>query len=957
MNVQEMQQISNSFNGAGNVTQSFSGEPVQTAREGKISDIIFDTTTDCNVPKDVESSIVYNKSLKIEETVTESEHAKLLPSDYIAMSLTGEDVAFFDEENISIEKQDTSQIDEAISRVKEQRKSARESISRQVDREREKEEHLEEKAELAAARQSLLANGLPVTPENIMRLSQAADMSLPASSLSSAHKNQLITMGLPITPAKIQQSTCQKEHTKKQENSFATVASQVEKILEEAGMEVTTERLEHAKYLFDNQLPVTSENVKMLEQLKELETLPKEVLIDRIAEAITDGFAPESGDLSVISGGEAAEQIDKLVSVSDQELHKTFTTEADFLRAKRQLEEIRLQMTIPAARQLAKQGIKIDINHLTEIVEGLRAQEREAGEKILQESDVPVTEENITRYDTILTWKERIMQAPAAVLGTVLDEGMNLSPLEFSEAAAEVKTRMEATYEQVGTEVRKDLGDNLTKAFQHVDSILEDLSLTLTEKNRRAVRILGYNQMEITKESIGKVKEFDSSVNQMLSRMKPEVVAELVKRRIDPMDMSMEELNHTLADIVSNEDTSDMSYEKYIWKMDKQGELTKEERKSMIGIYRLLDKVEKSDGAVIGSLIRDGREITLNSLLSAVRSQAAQGISAEIDDEFGGLTEIVTEGETISDQIGAAYAEELISTLRSHLSPEKLKSFGDSYMEVPLSELEENGTDMAAEELSYYDESAQRLREIMSESHEAEAFLREMEMPQTIENIMLAKEFLSEGMPALRKLWNKSQSNFVIENMDSEEGIEKAFQVVEEELQESIQKRQREEEISGEIHVPDIKLLGLMGKSISFHRKLRENKNYEIPIATETGITTMNVTIEKGESREGYVRISMNSNRLGNCTATFSMTNRVVSGFVTCEERDNLNQTKEWLEEIKEDMISEGFEVREITFATGNRKPKFAGKTQSNSSSTKNLYQVAKIFVQNIQRKEDHYAN
>ena len=232
MNVQEMQQISNSFNGAGNVTQSFSGEPVQTAREGKISDIIFDTTTDCNVPKDVESSIVYNKSLKIEETVTESEHAKLLPSDYIAMSLTGEDVAFFDEENISIEKQDTSQIDEAISRVKEQRKSARESISRQVDREREKEEHLEEKAELAAARQSLLANGLPVTPENIMRLSQAADMSLPASSLSSAHKNQLITMGLPITPAKIQQSTCQKEHTKKQENSFATVASQVEKILE-----------------------------------------------------------------------------------------------------------------------------------------------------------------------------------------------------------------------------------------------------------------------------------------------------------------------------------------------------------------------------------------------------------------------------------------------------------------------------------------------------------------------------------------------------------------------------------------------------------------------------------------------------------------------------------------------------------------------------------------------------
>ena len=185
----------------------------------------------------------------------------------------------------------------------------------------------------------------------------------------------------------------------------------------------------------------------------------------------------------------------------------------------------------------------------------------------------------------------------------------------------------------------------------------------------------------------------------------------------------------------------------------------------------------------------------------------------------------------------------------------------------------------------------------------------------------------------------------------------KAYEIVEAELSDEIQSGKNHAEQTGEAAFSDIKLLGLMGKSVAFYRKLRERRNYEIPIATEAGITTMKVTIEKGAGEAGTVKISMNSERLGNCTGTFSIIDRRISGFVTCENTENLDQTKEWTKEIGDDLTSAGFEVKELNFAIGKRRMKPAGVREGNTGSTKDLYQAAKIFVQNIQRKEENYAD
>ena len=64
--------------------------------------------------------------------------------------------------------------------------------------------------------------------------------------------------------------------------------------------------------------------------------------------------------------------------------------------------------------------------------------------------------------------------------------------------------------------MRTDLGDSIKKAFAGIPTMLQEMGLESTPENERAVRILGYNRMEITEESIAQIKDWDAEVNTCL---------------------------------------------------------------------------------------------------------------------------------------------------------------------------------------------------------------------------------------------------------------------------------------------------------------------------------------------------------------------------------------------------------------------------------------------------------
>ena len=105
-------------------------------------------------------------------------------------------------------------------------------------------------------------------------------------------------------------------------------------------------------------------------------------------------------------------------------------------------------------------------------------------------------------------------------------------------------------YETLMTAPRRDMGDSIQKAFSNAaESLLKDMNLENSAANQRAVRILGYNGIDIYEENIQNVKTLDEQMQRAFKNMTPAVTLEMIRRGENPLDMSMEQLNQVAEDI------------------------------------------------------------------------------------------------------------------------------------------------------------------------------------------------------------------------------------------------------------------------------------------------------------------------------------------------------------------------------------------------------------------------
>lgn len=943
------------------------GVSVPNAMDGRFSNNIWDYTMDCTVQKETGKSSVYTEAqarqLQSEEAEL-PEDGGISPSAFINSCMTGEDFKDLSEEETPLEEYTSSQVERAVSRVKKQRTKKQEAVDGEVEKQQERQESLERH----------LQDKAPVTEENLSRLSHAVSMVAELSDFSDASMKFFIGSGrTTISPESIRGSVmaASGENVKAMHNSdgyrgnrlsgtseedtFVQMENQVCEILDEGGVAVTEETLEVARTLYENNLPVTAENVKIYEALTELKELDPSVLLARIVDNMAEGISPEKADLTKISADEAAELVENLVTADDATLRKTYTTEADFIRAKRQLEEIRLTMTVEAARTMASKGIEIDVTNLEEIVEELKLQEQQATEELLRETGVPVTEKHTQVMGDTLACARQVLAAPVEMLGATRPFFATRSLQEMGETAAQYTAeKLEQTYEAVGTEVRPDLGDRISKAFQNVDDILRELNLELTGANQRAVRILAYNRMPLTEENILDMKAYDSKVTTLMESLKPPVVAELIKKQINPLNLTLEELDESVKEIVQeNTPAEDISFRKYLWKMDRQRELTPQERESMIGIYRLLDKVEKSDGAVIGQVIKEGKELSFASLLSATRSRRAAGLDVSVDDAFGGLSDTVAKGTSISDQIQAAYGSTLVSKLQKNLSPKVLRELDETGMDISLEALlEKCVTDGETDQemSAYYEQMAGEIRAAAEDADgRLNAFLRALEMPDTMSNLVAAKQMFSSRPGRYEKLWTEEESEEVTEMFDNPDELDEIYEKIDRTHTEELAK----EKESDDITYDGIATLAKMAGSISFYQNLRQRQMYEIPLVTEQGITNCHITIQSGDRQEkGTVEITMESEVLGKMQATFRVNDRHVKGFVTAENQEGMEMCRQILDEFEKDLEEMGFAMDSESLVQGSRH---SLQTGNRSEGTKNqdLYRIAKAFIVHAKKGKD----
>lgn len=641
---------------------------------------------------------------------------------------------------------------------------------------------------------------------------------------------------------------------------------------------------------------------------------------------------------------------------------------------KRQLAEIQQKLTVSSVLTMEQKGISIDTASLENIIQNLREMEKAYyNSQVSSDQNVSDTDGSLELLQETLAKTDDIANAHAAVLGSSVRKQLLLTVNELHAATGSKvlqKTEWLGTYETVSTQVRPDFGDSIQKAFGNISSILQDLGLEDTKTNERAVRILGYNSMEITKENIDEVKILDQKVNHLLEQCRPTTVLSLIREGKNPLDMPIDELNRELERInEENGVTKEEKYSRFIWQLEKKGEITQEERSGYIGMYRLLNQLQSMDGAQIGAVLETGSDVTLGSLLTQGRIKKGNGIDQVIDEEHG-FTDVNKTKESISDQIDkgvqAAYYQTMIQEMVQDISPDILQEMTDGEMEAFLGTSVEqmweqtkqntHGNDSKKE---YFEEQAQEIREVFADSEQVQEYVSNLNVENTIENIIAAGNVLENGYSVYREadkrkniLDKEKQEEFddtvdsFTEHMDSEEVLDAQCQKAEKIIEEVLAKSYEQSDIT----IEDLKQLKQLSRGMHFIGAIRQEKSYDIPIRTEDGITSLNLTIIRGAKESGKIQISMEDEVFGDVSIEFKVSQDTVQGLILCDQRQGFEMLKDQREALENNLIQAGYQVRDISYGMDfkSRNEMLKEKITQGQADIGSLYRVSKILVRSV---------
>ena len=96
----------------------------------------------------------------------------------------------------------------------------------------------------------------------------------------------------------------------------------------------------------------------------------------------------------------------------------------------------------------------------------------------------------------------------------------------------------------------------------------------------------------------------------------------------------------------------------------------------------------------------------------------------------------------------------------------------------------------------------------------------------------------------------------------------------------------------------------------------------------------------------------MDSERFGRIQASFRVNGTRVRGFVTVEQKENLEDFRQVLDGFEKDLEESGFTMDGNSLIAGSRSSLHIGD-RAPGAKNRDLYQVAKCFVVNAARKED----
>ena len=697
-----------------------------------------------------------------------------------------------------------------------------------------------------------------------------------------------------------------------------SLSPQIEKIISDAGLSVNEQTINEAKWLINKDIPLTKENLTNLENLESVSfPLDTETVALSAASALAEGKNAKDGLLS------DPESIHIKAAKFVESLN------FDDVAKRRILEETRLILTLEASVSLLKKGINLDTKDLEKLVDDLKQAEKESYAPFLMDND----EVDIKKYDDELTLKldvfkqtviaiEHVKTAPLSVVGDVAFSEKTPTLNEVAELSNKAKSefsKAERSYETMMTMPRYDMGDSIKKAFRNVDDILEDLEIEATRLNEKAVRILGYSGMEITEANIEKAVKAEVAVENVITHMTPARTLKMIRDGFNPLDTDIYELSNEL--LSEDEDTGNTKYTEFLYKLEKSSEITESEKSAFIGLYRLFRKIEKSDGKLVGDVIKADEKLTLLNIISASRSDRQVGTDIKIDDSFGALEKLITHGESITDQILQGF---------------KTKELNKQYAK----------------------EEADEIRNIITKEEAIVRALENADSPKSPINMAAANMLLNsrgtifkgllKGLDEEEKDVFDKEISELADSFDDEDSVKNAINSFTEKTQEIIKNKAQ----IADKYI-DVKSLKLLNKQLSIINKMADSRTYEVPVIINGSYTSINLKIVNDTENAGKVKAYFETEETGKVSAEFELRDGKVSGIITTENSFFEGVIKEREDSFKEEFKGAGVEISSMYYVNKRGisvKGNYTDENDVSTPATKQLYSVAKAIIKAVQK-------
>lgn len=786
---------------------------------------------------------------------------------------------------------------------------------------------------------------LPLTQENINELKSAWDMAASLKEPEEGAVSYLVDNGLE--PEIWNLYVAENSGAKVQNNDVPQeLQEQMDKVIADAGLTVNDENRQKAQWLVSADLALTTDT---LQQLVELDGISYPVTEDTFAQAAAAAIAEGKSPMYANLGRQDTiyEKADKMLQdwFSDAKWDAT----AENLAARKQLEEIRLRMTAEVNVKLLQSDFSIDTAPMEQLIEALRKAEAEvAGKYFSGESQA------VTKYETYtqaVQVASELPGLPAGVLGPYsLEQNAATETVSdfHKEGAAMQKAYEEAgeRYETLMTAPRSDLGDSIRKAFSNVDDILTDVSLEKTSENQRAVRILAYNSMEITPENIEKVKEADRQVSAVVDRLTPKNVLQMIRDGVNPLEKTFDELESYFSQNPESYEEEVEDYSRFLYQLERKKDVTEEERKAYIGIYRMVHQVEREDGAAVGAVVNTGAELQFSTLLTAARSRRASHMDWKVSEDTGLTQEIHLSENNISEQIRMGMAKEV------------------------LTEVSDDGESRAA----YDREGLQQMREAGNTAPEAAELLQRGEVPVSASNLLAAQALMddpAEMFGNLRRYREKyrqekevsqtvtdtgevpvgTETSELWEQLDQQnfaEDYRSMLQNTAEDV-ETMSLEQADEHL-------DVKQLQLVHKQLRLAESLQAKQEYFLPMYLGEQLAGVHLILQQRAGTAGAVEIRVNAGDM-ELEAHLQVKGDTIDGYLvgnTPEEVTKLEKTSDiFLERIQTD-TSADWKAEKLPIVSSRDMTRMAAGETKNADTiesridTEQLYRLAKGFLQAV---------